>query len=144
MRTLSRREFLKLTEQGVAVVGVAAVAGPAVAFFFPADLRETPAEPVSAGPATDVPVGSSKTVPYGRYPALVVNTPDGLRAYSAVCTHFACLVSWDAQRGEITCPCHDAAFDAGDGHVLSGPPPKPLVSIPVTVTNGEIWVGGEV
>jgi cytochrome b6-f complex iron-sulfur subunit len=142
MADVTRRDFLVLTEGALVAAGLAVVAVPAVAYFYPPDLRETPAEPVSAGPASDLPVGQSTTVPYGRYPAIVINTTEGLRAYSAVCTHFACLVKWDSARGELVCPCHDAAFDPLDGHVTGGPPPRGLDTFPVNVVNGEIFVGG--
>lgn len=143
MADVTRREFLVLTEGALVAAGLAVVAVPAVAFFYPAELRETPAEPVSAGPVADLPVGTSTTVPYGRYPAIVINTSDGLRAWSAVCTHFACLVKYDPDRDELVCPCHDAAFDPIDGHVTAGPPPRALDAFPVNVVDGEIMVGGE-
>jgi cytochrome b6-f complex iron-sulfur subunit len=141
MSTLSRREFLRWAERALGAVGLATVATPVVAFFYPSDLSETPGQPVSAGPASALTVGQSKTVGYGRYPAIVINTASGLRAYSAVCTHFACIVNWDAERGEIVCPCHAATFDPSDGHVTGGPPPRGLDAIDVAVVGGEIMVG---
>jgi cytochrome b6-f complex iron-sulfur subunit len=94
------------------------------------------------GPETDIPVGTSKTVRFGRFPALVINTPNGLRAFSAVCTHFACLVKWDAASAQIGCPCHDGFFDT-EGQVISGPPPLPLDALKVEVIDGQVYVGGE-
>lgn len=143
MSNISRREFIKLVTAGGIVIGVAAVGAPVVAYFFPASLEEMPAEPVLVGAVADLPAGSSKTVRFGRYPALVIHTEAGLRAYSAVCTHFACLVKWEAERGEIICPCHDGFFDAIDGSVLSGPPPSGLLPLAVTTVGDEIYVGGE-
>lgn len=141
MSKLSRREFLELAKYGALTAGLAAVAGPVVAYFYPAELEETPSEPVLVGPLAEMPPGSSKTVRFGRYPALVVHTAAGLRAYSAVCTHFACIVKWDADRGEIVCPCHDGFFDAEDGAVLAGPPPTALTTLPVSVVDDQIYVG---
>jgi cytochrome b6-f complex iron-sulfur subunit len=140
---LTRREFIQQSERILVAAGLAAVAAPAVAFFYPPDLSATPAEPVSAGPESALLVGESKMVPYGRYPALVINTSEGIKAYSAVCTHFACLVKWDKARGEFVCPCHDGFFDPIDGHVISGPPPRALDPIAVKIVGGEIMVGGE-
>jgi cytochrome b6-f complex iron-sulfur subunit len=86
-------------------------------------------------------VGQSKLVAFGRYPALVINTTEGLRAYSAVCTHFACLVKWNPDSGKIECPCHDGFFDPLDGSVISGPPPEPLLRFDVYVgDDGRIYV----
>ena len=123
--------------------GITAVLGPIVAYFYPPNLEEVPSEPVLVGPLADMPVGASKTVRFGRYPALVIHTPSGLRAFSAVCTHFACLVKWDEASGQIICPCHDGLFNATDGTVISGPPPTPLESIPITLVDDQIYVGGE-
>jgi cytochrome b6-f complex iron-sulfur subunit len=143
MNMISRRDILKLFQTGLTLTGLAAVFGPIVAYFFPANLEETPSEPVLVGAESDLPQGASKTVRFGRYPALVIHTQDGLRAYSAVCTHFACLVKWDDAQGIIACPCHQGYFSPVDGSVISGPPPAPLMTIPVKVIDGQIYVGGE-
>jgi Rieske Fe-S protein len=82
-------------------------------------------------------------VQFGRYPAIIINTDQGLRAYSAVCTHFACIVKWNPELYEIVCPCHEGYFDPYDGSVISGPPPTPLESLPVNIVDGQIYVGGE-
>ena len=142
MKKITRKEFLKLVSRFMAVSGLAVVFGPIVAYFFPANLEETPSEPVPAGPLDDLPEGESKMVRFGRYPALLIHTPQGFKAYSAVCTHFACLVKWDSAAGEILCPCHDAGFDVFTGEVLHGPPPKGLEPITVEVVDGQIYVGG--
>jgi Rieske Fe-S protein len=141
MSKLTRREFLKKVKASALIAGMAAVAGPVVAFFYPPNLEETPSEPVLVGALTELPKGSSKTVRFGRYPALVVHTHAGFRAYSAVCTHFACIVKWDDERGEIICPCHDGFFSVEDGAVLSGPPPTGLTQLLVTVVDDQIYVG---
>ncbi|OGN95300.1 MAG: hypothetical protein A2Z71_00245 [Chloroflexi bacterium RBG_13_50_21] len=143
MTKITRREFIKLVNKGLAVTGTAAILGPVVAYFYPSNLQETPSEPVRVSTVDELPIGESKTISYGRYPALVINTADGLRAFSAVCTHFACIVKWEKEKGSIYCPCHDGYFDPLDGHVVSGPPPLPLTPIPVNVVNNEIFIGGE-
>lgn len=142
MSKITRREFVKLVNKGLAVTGTAAIVGPIIAYFYPSNLQETPSEPIRVCTVDELPVGESKTIGYGRYPALVINTPSGLRAFSAVCTHFACIVKWEKEKGSIYCPCHDGFFDPQDGQVVSGPPPLPLTVIPVTVVNNEIFIGG--
>ena len=142
MSPITRREFMKLVNKGLVVTGAAAIVGPVVAYFYPSNLQETPSEPVRVCTVDELPMGESKTMSYGRYPALVINTSEGLRAFSAVCTHFACIVKWEAAQGKIYCPCHDGYFDPLDGHVISGPPPIALTAIPVNVVNNEIFIGG--
>ena len=143
MSNISRRQFLDLAKKAFAATGLTALFGSVVAFFYPPKLEEMPSEPVLVCPETDLPANEGKLIKFGRYPALIINTPEGLRAYSAVCTHFACIVKWNSSSGQIACPCHDAFFDPLDGHVISGPAPTPLESLPVKVENGEIYVGGE-
>jgi Rieske Fe-S protein len=142
MSPITRRDFVKLANAGLVAAGAAVIAGPVVAYFYPSNLEETPSEPVRVCTVDELPVGESKTISYGRYPALIINTPDGLHAFSAVCTHFACIVKWNTEKGQIYCPCHDGYFDPSDGHVISGPPPLPLTAIPVNVVNNEIFIGG--
>ncbi len=142
MSPITRKEFIKLVNKGLVATGTAAIVGPIVAYFYPSNLQETPSEPVLVCKVDELPVGDSMTISYGRYPALVINTKDGLRAFSAVCTHFACIVKWEATKGQIYCPCHDGYFDPQDGHVLAGPPPLGLTPITVNVVNNEIYIGG--
>ena len=143
MSEITRRQFIRMLSQGLALVGLAAITTPVVAFFFPAKLEEMPTEPVPVGSEADLPENESTTIGFGRYPALVIHTSEGLKAYSAVCTHFACIVKWNKELGQIACPCHEGYFDPLDGSVLAGPPPAPLLSLPVQVIDGQIYIGGE-
>jgi cytochrome b6-f complex iron-sulfur subunit len=140
---VSRRGFLDLLQIAIAATGVAAIVGPIIAFFWPADLEEVPSEPVAVGPEDSIPIGTAKTIRFGRYPAIVLNTEDGLRAYSAVCTHFACIVTWEPENNRLACPCHAGYFEPMDGSVISGPPPNPLEPIPVFNQDGTLFIGGE-
>lgn len=143
MNNITRRSFLKLINHLLTVTGLAVIIGPIVAYFYPPKLEETPTDPVLVGNADELPVGQSKTVRFGRYPALIINTKNGLRAYSAVCTHFACICKWDPDLEQIVCPCHEGYFDPFDGQVISGPPPEALEPLHVEVLSNEIYVGGQ-
>jgi cytochrome b6-f complex iron-sulfur subunit len=140
MSKITRRDFLKMTNKVFGAIGLTALIGPVLAFFFPPTLEETPSDPVLVAPEKNLPVGEGKTVAFGRYPALVINTPEGLKAYSAVCTHFACLCTWNAEIEQIACPCHEGFFNPLDGSVISGPPPTPLTALHVEVLDGDIFV----
>jgi Rieske Fe-S protein len=142
---LTRRGFLHLLNRVLAATGLAALIGPVVAFFWPSELEEVPSDPIPVGDEGSIPEGEAKTVRYGRYPALIINTAErGLVAYSAVCTHFACIVKWNPESGMIECPCHEGYFDPHDGSVISGPPPEPLPEIRINIEAGTIFIGGEV
>ena len=144
-KQFTRRDFLKLVNRILAATGLAAVFGPAVAYFYPPKLEETPSEPVLVTPKSELPTGKSNTIKFGLYPAIVINTQTGLRAYSAVCTHFACIVKWEPEINQITCPCHAGFFDPEDGSVISGPPPTGLDPLNIEIVDGDIYVsaGGE-
>ena len=142
---ITRRGFIKAFNSLLAASGMAIVLSPLIAFFWPKDLELVPSEPVAVGPEGSISEGESRKVRFGRYPALVINVPNtGLVAYSAVCTHFACVVDYNPSTNEIDCPCHEGYFRSEDGTVISGPPPSPLESIPLFVEEGTIYIGGEV
>jgi rieske iron-sulfur protein len=68
-------------------------------------------------------------------------TDRGFVAYSAICTHLGCTVSWvENQQARtasfIECFCHNSIFDPARGaKVLSGPAPIPLAQIGVKVAD---------
>jgi Rieske Fe-S protein len=85
----------------------------------------------------DVPVNSSRafTIPSSNRSALLIHLPgDKFVAFEATCTHKGCKVAYDSKSHTIQCPCHNAAFSPTQhGKVLSGPPPKALPEVPLTV-----------
>ena len=145
MKTVTRKDFLKLAKNVLSAMGLGAIVVPIVAYFYPAKLEEVPSEPVSAGKVADIPLLKSKSIRFGRYPAIIINTEAGFKAYSAVCTHFACITKWDEELKQIVCPCHEGYFDPLDGSVISGPPPTPLEELSVEIQDDTIYisVGGE-
>ncbi len=66
-------------------------------------------------------------------------TDQGFVAYSAICTHLGCTVSWvrneQAPAASVTeCFCHNSIFDPSAGaKVLGGPAPIPLAQIGIKV-----------
>jgi len=140
MPDITRRDFLKLMKGAGIALGAGAIAAPIVAFFYPAKLEIYPPEPALVCGQDELPVGESRTIPFGRYPAIVIHASDGLKAYSAACTHFACTVKWNNESGKIECPCHEGYFNVADGSVISGPPPKPLVFLGTEIVDGKIYV----
>jgi cytochrome b6-f complex iron-sulfur subunit len=145
MDDITRRDFLNLLKGTGAAVGVGAVAAPVVAYFYPPKLEEMPSEPVLVCSEEELPPGASRTIKFGRYPAIVLNLGSVLKAYSAVCTHFACIVKWNPDSGQLECPCHDGYFNPEDGAVIAGPPPSPLIMLVAEVVEGQVYVkvGGE-
>jgi len=46
-------------------------------------------------------------------------------AFSKICTHQNCVVTYSHASGNLPCPCHGSVF-SGTGAVLSGPAPRAL------------------
>jgi ubiquinol-cytochrome c reductase iron-sulfur subunit len=61
--------------------------------------------------------------------------PDGLVAYSKVCTHAGCPVGlFEARTGQLLCPCHQSAFDVLDGATpVFGPAARALPQLPIEI-----------
>ncbi len=138
---LTRHGFLVTIRSLIAASAVGVVVGPILAYFWPKDLLETPEAPTSLGNEGTIPVGGSKTVRFGRNPAIVINLEQfGLVAYSAICTHFACIVKWNPESGMIECPCHAGFYDPRDGSVISGPPPLPIEKFKISKEGGTIYL----
>jgi rieske iron-sulfur protein len=76
-------------------------------------------------------------------------TAQGIVAYSAVCTHLSCTVSWEKREkvgaSIILCHCHNGLYDPLRGaKVLGGPPPRPLPQIPVKISkDGSLIFAGD-
>jgi len=72
-------------------------------------------------------------------PAIVFRTKNGVFAYSEVCTHQGCTVSYSAADKALICPCHGATYDPFNGaSVLGGPTGTPLAKIRVAISGD--WV----
>ena len=140
---MSRRGFLKWA-LGFSVVATAAGAiVPIVGYLWPPARRATAGGGrVLVGSLKELPVGQAKVLPVNDKPVIVVNTAQGVKAFSAVCPHLGCVVEWQAAKQFILCPCHDGRFNPATGAVIAGPPPSPLPAVRVVVENDQIFVGG--
>jgi len=72
-------------------------------------------------------------------------TPQGMVAYSKVCTHAGCPVGlYQADIQQLLCPCHQSSFDVLRGAIpISGPAAWPLPQLPLVIdTSGELRAAG--
>jgi cytochrome b6-f complex iron-sulfur subunit len=89
----------------------------------------------------EVPLNEAKSVVLNNIPVLIINRPEkGWIALSRVCTHLGCLIDYHRGRQQLVCPCHAGVYSL-DGAVVSGPPPKPLTSIPLKIEGDSIILG---
>lgn len=51
-----------------------------------------------------------------------------IHAFSAICTHQGCAVTWNQSEQAWDCPCHGSRFST-DGKVVKGPATEPLATI---------------
>jgi len=132
-----RRRALQLLLGGSSL-GVAALLGVPVAQYL-RPLDEAEATAVAELHPDEVGLWEAKLVVVRGRPALVVNTGDGYRAVSAVCTHLGCVVKWRTARRQFFCPYHGGRFDL-EGQLLGGPAPRPLAKLEVEERPGSVLV----
>jgi len=94
-----------------------------------------------------IPLKGGKIVAVGGRSLLITQPSKGVyRAFSATCTHSGCAIgprepSANAvQGGVVTCNCHGAQFNPGNGSVVRGPARNPLTKYTVKVTGNYIYV----
>src|SRR5690606_33822117 len=99
----------------------------------------------------DVPV--SFTYPDDTSPAVLVRLAqaaaggvgpgNSIVAYSQLCTHKGCPVSYRAERKLLICPCHWSSFDpAKAGQMVIGQASQPLPQIRLLVRDNAVFAAG--
>ncbi len=88
----------------------------------------------------DLPVGKAhEFAAVDGQPAILFRTKNGVFAYSEICTHQGCTVSYSAPDKTLVCPCHGGVYDPfNSAAVLAGPPPSPLPPVKVAVSGD--WI----
>ena len=118
-----------------------AVLYPVSRYLMPPQIEESPARTVRlAVTPAEVKPNSGQIFKFGSRPGLLIRTSSGeLRAFSAICTHLACIVQYRPDLGHIWCACHNGHFDL-NGKNSAGPPPRPLERYIVKVQQERIVV----
>lgn len=138
---VDRRRFLNWFLGTTAGAFLFTVFYPISRYLVPPKVQESTSRTVilSIKPA-DVKPNSGQIFRFGSQPAILVRTPAGeLKAFTAVCTHLACIVQYRNDLNHIWCACHNGHFDL-NGQNLSGPPPRPLEQYVVNVRGDQIVV----
>ena len=147
---LTRRRFIQTT--GAAGVGAAApgVIAPRAAAAQTADYPMTPIVALDAlSPGTTFPF----TYPDDRSPALLLRMstqvlggvgPDAsIAAFSTLCTHKGCPVSYKPEHRLLVCPCHWSTFDPEKaGGLVIGQASQALPRIELRVESGMVVATG--
>jgi len=117
---------------------LASVVYPVARFLTPPEVETASTNEVDAGATNDAEFVAKgyKIVRFGSEPVIVVRVSEAdFRAFSAVCTHLACIVEYRKANQVIHCNCHNAQFNL-QGQVVGGPPPKPLPPFSVHLVAG--------
>ena len=151
-----RRKFLKVT-CGALCAGLAAtVGGPVIVSFLAPHRARTVTgggEPMDYGKLSDLANGvpqkrdvvAERRDAWDRFEPTpigaiwLVRHDDTVAAYSSVCPHTGCSISFDAKQAFV-CPCHDSAFALADGAWLKGPSPRGMDPLPLEIKDGRIRV----
>ena len=158
-KTITRRVFLKLFISISALLAVIPFT-PMLAFFI-SPKKDEPSQEKKIANVKDVPVGSTMVFFYPGEESdersfLTHLTPeqiekaraegrdgfvvDGFVALNSICTHLRSPAELPVG-DEIICVCHGGYFDAVDGTVLDGPPPRPfpMVRLRIEPNTGDIY-----
>lgn len=96
-------------------------------------------EPVLIGTAAQVPLGEALPMDLSGQKIMILQTEEGVLAFSRRCTDLGCLVSWSRERQQFVCPCHQGVFDK-TGRNIAGPPPRPLDRFDVVKRGEQLYV----
>lgn len=152
LRTLTRREFVQITSAGTAALTVAGVpiASPAATARTDYPLLDVASlSSLAAGDAI------AFSYPDENSPALLMrlaeSAADGVGpnqeivAYSILCTHKGCRVSFKSEQRMLICPCHWSTFDpAKGGSLIIGQASQPLPRIALRIDDDMVQATGVV
>jgi Rieske Fe-S protein len=136
-----RRRFLNWFLGTTAGAFLISVTYPLSRYLIPPEAEESTAHTVTlALKPQEVKPNSGQIFRFGSQAAILIKTPnDELKAFTAVCTHLACIVQYRSDISHIWCACHNGHFDL-NGKNIEGPPPKPLEEYVVNVRGDQIVV----
>lgn len=136
-----RRNFLNWFLSTTAGAFLVSVTYPLSKYLIPPEVTESTASTVTLSiKPNDVKANSGQIFRFGSQPAILIKDANGeLKAFSAVCTHLACIVQYRSDISHIWCACHNGHFDL-NGRNVEGPPPKPLEQYVVNVRADQIVV----
>ena len=126
--SLSRRSLLDWMLGTSAFALLLSIGYPVLRYLSPPRVPEATTRQVEAGAVDDPELVERgfKIVRFGAEPVLLVRVADDdFRAFSATCTHLACIVEYQRAERRIWCNCHNGEYDL-NGRNVAGPPPRPL------------------
>lgn len=156
----SRRRFMKVATVAIGGAMGAITAVPLVRYFlFPVGRR------LVSAPSTAIDIAAEADIVAGAAPVRLPIIASGVRdawnrlddvavgscwvrkdedgtivAFSSVCPHLGCSVSFSAGSDDFRCPCHNSAFNKDGSKKDQGPAKRGLDPLQVTVEDGRVKV----
>jgi len=92
-------------------------------------------------PLSDIPQNDMRCVSLADRNVLVANTSEGVFVADEMCTHEdARLCDGNLSGTKVKCPLHGSRFELTTGKVLDDPADTDLVTYPVTVVDGDVFI----
>ena len=127
MSKFSRRDFLKLTTDGLLALGATLGLG-GLFRFLSYEMDPAPPSEYDLGPAVNFQPNTTTVLMH--IPAALVCQGNGkYLAFSLVCTHLGCTV--EQKNDKYECPCHGSVYGS-EGQMEKGPAQKGLRRLRVT------------
>ena len=148
----TRRKFFEwVTRAAAGVIGLS-LAIPLVGYVISPALKRRDKPWVEVGGVSDLTAGEPKQLEYvatirdgyvetkTQKAVWAVKQSDGeVTVFSPICTHLGCGFRWNGEERKFKCPCHGSVYDVS-GHVVAGPAPRSLDTLPSKVDNGRLHV----
>lgn len=111
---------------------------PVLRYLSPPSVPEATTAQVEAGSTSDPELVEKgfKILRFGAEPVILIRVSETeFKAFTATCTHLACIVEFRKRQQLIWCNCHNGVYDM-NGRNIAGPPPRPLTPFEVHVVAG--------
>ena len=136
---IGRRRFLSQAVMGFGLLfGMGTLALRFVQFLLPSQ-KPKRYEAVLIGTESQIKIGEAVPINLSGHKIIVLKTNEGVVAFSRRCTDLGCLVSWNNEREQFVCPCHQGVFDK-TGRNIAGPPPRPLDRFGIVKRGEQLYV----
>lgn len=107
------------------------------------EAREGRASKVCVARLDELPAGQPRAVEVNGTTVVLARVGDDVYAFEGSCTHQGGPLGEGKLSGSrLTCPWHGWMFDVRTGQCMMPPRGGRLLTCPVRVEGGEIWVGG--
>lgn len=152
---VDRQGFVKIVLTFLGTIMGTVIGLPFIQYFLSPALKKQEVEDwISLGPLANYPLGTPTLFNFTRtqvngwertsqsYGVYVYRASESeVTAFSNICTHLSCRLSWEEDLQQYICPCHDASFDI-NGQILNlpSPAPRPMDTYETKLEEGNLYI----